>query len=64
MPFEHILVPFSGGPAQEELNRFLGSHRILQIDRRQVDGGWAYCLEYGDSQATAAFPSSRRDLRW
>jgi superfamily II DNA helicase RecQ len=60
MPFEHFLIPFSGGPAQEELNRFLSTHRILQIDRRQVESGWAYCLEYGDSKAPVEKPPFRR----
>lgn len=61
MPFEHFLIPFSGGPAQEELNRFLGTHRILQIDRRQVENGWAYCLEYGESKIPQEKPPFRKN---
>ncbi len=60
MPFEHFLVPYSGGPVQEELNRFLASHRVLLMDRRAVEGGWAYCLEYGESKVAQEKPPFRK----
>ena len=41
--------------AQEELNRFLSSHRVLAVDRRWVDQGensfWALCVDYLVSSA-------------
>src|SRR5262249_21751460 len=42
-----------GGPAEEELNRFLRSHRVLSVDRRWVDQGtdsfWSFCVDYLES---------------
>ena len=44
-------VPVSGGDeAVEEVNRFLGAHRIVAIDRQFVHDGansaWALCITY------------------
>jgi superfamily II DNA helicase RecQ len=42
--------------AQDELNRFMKSHRILAVDRRWVDQGensfWALCVDYLDSSGS------------
>lgn len=42
-------IPIEGGEeAVEELNRFLGAHRIVAIDRQFVEDGpnsvWALCI--------------------
>lgn len=38
---------------EEELNRFLRSHRVLAVDRRWVDLGtesfWSICVDYLES---------------
>lgn len=40
-------VPIVDGAAEEEeLNRFLASHRVLSVDRHLVDGAWAICVTY------------------
>ena len=51
MQVQFFLVPIQGGDdAAEELNRFLGSHRIVSIDRQFVQDGpgsaWAFCVTY------------------
>lgn len=51
MPFKVISIPISGdAAANEELNEFLRSHKILYVERQlvQTAGGaaWAFCIEY------------------
>ncbi|MCP3956416.1 MAG: hypothetical protein GY719_01045 [bacterium] len=44
--------------AEEELNRFLGSHRVLAADRHLVQEGgaayWAVCVTYVEGEGKAA----------
>ncbi len=56
MPFKFFVVPVrDDGSAEAELNAFLGSHRVLAIDRRCVASGgeayWAVCVDYLDAAA-------------
>ena len=51
MPYRFFLIPVRQSvPAEEELNRFLRSHRVLNVDRRWVDEGsesfWSFCVDY------------------
>jgi hypothetical protein len=51
MAFRFFQVPVrESGVAEEELNRFLRSHRVLSVDRRWVDQGtesfWSFCVDY------------------
>ncbi len=44
-------VPAGGGEAMAELNRFLGSHRVIGVEKHLVTapgGGpvWVFCVEY------------------
>jgi len=53
MPFKFFIVPIHGLAAAEEvLNTFLRSHRVLAVDRRWVEEGsdsfWAFCIDYLD----------------
>lgn len=53
MAFAFFTVPVrSSGEAEAALNGFLGSHRVLAVDRRWVDAGadsfWAICVDYLD----------------
>jgi superfamily II DNA helicase RecQ len=52
----------NGEAAAEDLNRFLGSHRIIAIDRQFVHDGansaWALCVSY--VQTANRPPASRR----
>jgi superfamily II DNA helicase RecQ len=56
-------VPVAGGDeAAEEVNRFLGAHRIVAIDRQFVHDGpnsaWALCITY--VQSSTRPPSGKR----
>jgi superfamily II DNA helicase RecQ len=51
MAFIFFIVPIQdSGRAQEELNAFLRSHKILSVDRRWVEQGassfWSFCIDY------------------
>ena len=51
MAFIFFTVPIQdSGRAQEELNAFLRSHKILSVDRRWVEQGassfWSFCIDY------------------
>ncbi|MEO0444950.1 MAG: HRDC domain-containing protein [Verrucomicrobiota bacterium] len=50
-------IPGSGvGESEEELNQFLGSHRVARIDREFTtvpSPGWAICVEYVEGKAGA-----------
>ena len=59
MQMKFITVPVFGGEAAEQvLNRFLSSHRVLSVERRLVDAGsgsaWAVCVQYDSTPATDA----------
>jgi superfamily II DNA helicase RecQ len=54
MPLKFFSVPIrDDGSAENELNVFLRSHRVLAIDRRWVDQGadsfWSICVDYVDA---------------
>jgi len=51
MQFEVFTVPAGGGEAMGGLNRFLGSHRVIGVEKHlvTVPGGgpvWVFCVEY------------------
>ena len=51
---------------EEELNRFLRSHRILQVEHRFCEdrgGYWALWVEYADGDPTAEAPPAIRRER-
>lgn len=55
MQLRFFTIPIRGGEeAAEELNRFLGMHRILTIDRSFVQDGansaWALCVSFESSE--------------
>jgi len=59
MQFRFFAIPaLDAAGAEEELNRFLRSHRILAVDRRLVEGAdaplWALCVQYLDRVAGTA----------
>ena len=58
MKFHFITVPIPGSDAaEEELNRFLASHRVLAVDRQLVADGprsaWAICVSYTEASGPA-----------
>lgn len=59
MAFKFFQIPVRDGSAAEaELNAFLGSCRILSVDRRWVDLGhdsfWSLCVDYLDGEQASA----------
>ena len=65
-----FLSPFGEPSACEELNRFLRSHRIVNVEKRMVaateDGrgdrgtGWLFLIEYGQENKGAPQPAKDR----
>ncbi len=65
MACKFFIVPIRDSEAAEaELNAFLQSHKVLDVERRWVDQGansfWSLCIDYLDP---AAAGSSRRTSR-
>ena len=65
MRLHFVSVPtHSSAAAEDELNAFLGSHRVVAVDRQLVADGarsaWAVCVEYvdGDPVAATAHPAN------
>jgi len=46
------ISPFSEKSVTDELNAFLRSHRIVNVEKRLIDGergtGWVFLVEYGN----------------
>ena len=61
--------PFGEKSVTEELNTFLRSHRIINVEKRLIDSeratGWVFLIEYGntDGKNTQAPSSQRIDYR-
>lgn len=64
MVFKFMTIPIQYGmeAAEAELNAFLGSHKVLSVDRRWVDLGfssfWSICIDYLESPSRVS--SSQR----
>lgn len=58
---------FGGEKVEEELNKFLRGHRVLQVERHfctEQGGYWALLVEYADSDPIAeAPPATRREKK-
>jgi superfamily II DNA helicase RecQ len=58
-----FLSPFGEPSACEDLNHFLRSHRIVNVEKKMVDGergtGWLFLIEYGQENKGA--PQSAKD---
>ena len=61
--------PFGEKSVTDELNSFLRSHRIVNVEKKLIDGergtGWLFLVEYGntDSKSSQSPPSQRVDYR-
>lgn len=54
------------GQAQEELNSFLRSKRVLAVEKVFVNNGWSFCVEWlegGKAPATAKRGNPKVDYR-
>jgi superfamily II DNA helicase RecQ len=65
-----FISPFSEKSVTEELNVFLRSHRIVNVEKKLIDGergtGWAFLIEYGGNESsknTQNTSSQRIDYR-
>ncbi len=59
MPYKSFVIPaLHAGWVERELNAFIGSHRVLSVDRHWVDQGqnsyWAVWVDYLDSPSGGA----------
>ena len=59
MKFSFFAIPaLAPGDTEAELNRFLGSHRVVSVDRELVIQGqaayWAICVSYLDGKPDGA----------
>ena len=67
MQFKLFKVPLSDThQAEQELNKFLQSHRVLQVERHfcpDANGYWAFCLEYVGNASLDGEPSVSRQAK-
>jgi len=64
-----FISPFGEKTVTDELNTFLRSHRIVNVEKRLIDGergtGWVFLIEYGNdgSKNSTGSSSQRIDYR-
>ena len=64
-----FISPFSEPSSSAELNNFLKSHRIINVEKRLIDGergtGWVFLVEYTENEGgkSAYTMSSKVDWR-
>jgi superfamily II DNA helicase RecQ len=68
MPFKFFLIPIRHSEAAEqELNAFIRSHRVLDVQRQWVESGgspcWSFCVEYVDTPVGGGNPSQPPERR-
>ena len=62
--YNTFYVPMTDeGAAQERLNHFLRSHRVLAVTKRDFAEGWGFCVEWleGYEPVGAPFPAYQRE---
>ena len=63
------ISPFGEKSVTDELNAFLRSHRIINVEKKLIDGergtGWVFLIEYGnaDGKNSSGNSSQRIDYR-
>jgi superfamily II DNA helicase RecQ len=62
-----FISPFGEKSVSDELNAFLRSHRIVNVEKRLIDGergtGWVFLVEYGVENERGSNSSQRVDYR-
>jgi len=64
-----FVSPFGEKSVTDELNTFLRSHRIINVEKKLIDGergtGWVFLVEYGSDggKSTSSTSSQRIDYR-
>ena len=60
--YNTFFVPIAdGGEAQQSLNAFLRSHRVLQVETNVFASGWGFCVEWVDG-GVAVVPGQREKI--
>jgi len=64
MAYRFFVIPaFHPEGAQDELNAFIRSHRVLSVDRRWIDHGdtshWSFCVDYVESSGGTGHSSGK-----
>jgi superfamily II DNA helicase RecQ len=59
-----FISPFGEKSVADDLNAFLRSHRIVNVEKRLIDGergtGWVFLIEYGTESGKSSSGSSQR----
>jgi superfamily II DNA helicase RecQ len=62
-----FVSPFGEASVCDELNLFLRSHRVINVEKRLVDGergtGWLFLIEYGEALKGAVSASPKVDYK-
>ena len=62
-----FISPFGESSVCDELNHFLKSHRIVNLEKRLIDGergtGWVFLVEYGTDNKLQGSNKTRVDYR-
>lgn len=63
-----FVSPFSEPSSHAELNNFLKSHRIINVEKRLIDGergtGWVFLVEYSDNAGTKSSYTMSAKVDW
>ncbi len=64
-----FISPFSEPSSHAELNIFLKSHRIINVEKRLIDGergtGWVFLVEYSDNEGTkSSYNNTSSKVDW
>ncbi len=63
-----FISPFSEPSSHAELNNFLKSHRIINVEKRLIDGergtGWVFLVEYSDNEGAKTSYTMSAKVDW
>lgn len=63
-----FVSPFREPSSHAELNNFLMSHRIINVEKRLIDGergtGWIFLVEYSDNEGTKSSYTMSAKIDW
>ena len=63
-----FISPFSEPSSHAELNNFLKSHRIINVEKRLIDGergtGWIFLVEYSDIDPSKSSYTMSAKIDW
>ena len=65
-----FIIPFSEPSSSAELNNFLKSHRIINVEKRLIDGergsgtGWVFLGEYTENEGGKSADTKSSKVDW